>query len=381
MRTSLALAILAGSLGGLFLLGCGGNTVGGGAGSTGCAALGATKSETSTSCPNQCAPTNAAYCAKNGFKSSCSGGAVDACGVSLPLPDKKGTNVVELKRSADVQEFAGNGPVDLSCFVPGTFPPPPDTAGSKPAKLIGLAKIFSHGCESKDLTIEIHKVVRSTGTDDGNPGEIVGAAVTTPSKCDATNSTPKENKDCTGGSRFECKFEYADVPTETELMVITKGKGWGPIYEYGLFVRNTDVKDGVFDKDVRALAQDDYNTIAQVAIGHPLTPGQGAIAGEVHDCGNVRLSGAIVNIDQPKLALSYFSENEANPLPDLSAKSTSKLGLYAAFEIAPGPVTLASAGVLDGKLVSTGYFRARVFKDAVTTLTFRGLRPFQLPPK
>ncbi len=378
MRTSLtSLAALAGAL----LLGCSSNNPGGVPGQgTGCAALGGAKSQTSMSCPSGCAPTNVDFCGGNGLKATCTNAApIDDCGVAVPLPPKTAGTALELKRSSGLQEFSGSGPVDLGCFT--NLPAPPDTANSKPIKLTGLAKIFSHGCQSKGLKIEVHKVQRTGGADDGMPGDLIGQAVTTPATCDATNSTPKDNKDCVGGTRFECKFEYPNVPTETELMIITSGDIWGQIYEYGLFVRNADAPNGSYDKDVRALAQDDYNTIAQVAIGHPLTAGQGAIAGEVHDCGNVRLSNAVVNIDKPKVALSYFTDVEANPLPDLSRSGTSTLGLYAAFEVAPGPVTIASAGILDGKLVSAGYFKARVFKDAVTTLTFRGLRPFQVPAK
>jgi hypothetical protein len=353
---------------------------GGGGGSdttSGCAALGDVSYEASSACPGKCAPTNDAFCADDGVTNSCVGGPIDNCGVSTALPPKSGGKPVELTRSADVKEYAGSGAPDLSCFDAANFPGTPDTANSKLVKLTGTVKIFSHGCESKNLTIEIHKVLRG-GADDGSPGELVGKSLTTPATCKDIG-VAEENKEC--GTRYECPYEYADVPTETELLVITDGDIWAPIFEYGLFISNSEVKNGTYTKDVRALASDDYQLIPQVALGKTVTAGHGAIAGEVHDCGDVRLVDAVVDVDQPKFSLSYFTDNEDNPLPDIDARSTSSLGLYSALDVAPGPVTIAAAGVFGGKLVSLGYFKGRVFPDAVTSFTFRGLKGFQLPAK
>jgi hypothetical protein len=351
---------------------------GGGSQTNACEGLGAVTYDTSPTCAGKCAPVNDAYCENNGLTNACTAGAIDACGVALPLPPKESGVTVELSRSESVKEYGGKGAPDLSCFEEGSLPAPPDTAASKPVKLKGVVKIFSNGCESKNLTIEVHKVIRTGGADDGMPGDLVGAAVTTPASCKDVG-VPEENEKC--GTRYECTYEYADVPTETELMVVTDGDIWAPIYEYGLFIGNADVKDGAYEKDVRALASDDYQLIPQVALGKTITAGNGALAGEVHDCGDVRLVDAIVDIDQPKFSLSYFTDNEENPLPNIDAHSTSTLGLYSALDVKPGPVHVAAAGVKDGKLVSLGYFRARVFPDAVTSFTFRGLRPFQVASK
>lgn len=354
----------------------GGGGGGGGDTNSGCAALGGVTYNPSTACPGHCTPTNDAFCSANGVVNSCQGGPIDSCGVSTALPPKANGQTVELTRSTDVKEYAGTGAPDLSCFEPESFPAAPDTANSKLVKLTGTVRIFSHGCESKNLTIELHKVVRG-GAEDGNPGELVGKSVTTPASCKASG-VPEENKEC--GTRYECTYEYANVPTETELLVITAGDIWAPIYEYGLFVSNAEAKTGTYEKDVRALAADDYQLIPQVALGKTVTAGHGAIAGEVHDCANVRLVDAVVDIDQPKFSLSYFTDNEDNPLPDIDAHSTSTLGLYSALDVAPGPVTIAAAGVFGGKVVSLGYFKGRVFPDSVTSFTFRGYKAFQLPP-
>ena len=129
----------------------------------------------------------------------------------------------------------------------------------------------------------------------------------------------------------------------------------------------------------RALATDDYGVIAQAAIGRPITPGNGAIAGEVHDCQDFRLTNAIADVDVQKLALTYFSSDEDNPLPDLNALGTSKLGLYAAMDVVPGPATVAAIGLVGGQVVSLGQHKVYVYPDTVTSLTFRGLRPQQVP--
>lgn len=290
------------------------------------------------------------------------------CGVPLRTP--KG----ELERSASVQKYAGTGPADLACYAPGGYPAAPETP--QMITLKGVAEIFSHGCESTDLTIEIWTVKRTGGADDAEPGALVGAAVTTPADCkmDALATTDEE---C--GTRYECNFSYPNVPTETELLIKTYGPFWAPLYEYNLFVRNSAVQNLMWEKNVRALAVDDYGVIAQVAIGSPITAGNGAIAGEIHDCGDVRIKNAIVDVNVPRKVTTYFTDNEDHPLPDPAAQGTSTLGLYSAMDIAPGPATIGAIGMVNGQIVTAGFFRARVYPDAVTSVTFRGLSPFLVP--
>lgn len=290
------------------------------------------------------------------------------CGVPLKAPPG------ELARSSTVEEYAGSGPPRLDCFAPASYPPP--AGASQPVTVEGAARIFSSGCESNDLTIEIWTVKRTGGEDDGMPDQIIGSAVTTPSDCEqAGELTETDNCD----ARWECKYSYPNVPTETELIIKTSGTFWSPLYEYNVFIPNSAVKDGKFAKDVRALARDDYTVIPQAAIGGPITALHGAVAGEIHDCDDVRLINAVVDIDVEKVIMTYYTSNEDHPLPDLGAKGTSSLGLYSALDVPPGPVTVAAAGLLGGQLVTAGFFRARVFEDAVTSVTFRGLRPFQVP--
>jgi hypothetical protein len=326
-----------------------------------------------------CAVANSDFCSATPATIDCDqrapGAKVDVCGVGLPSPQLSG-EILELQRSNNVEEFAGSGAVDLSCYSPENYPAAPGTPQMATVK--GIAKIFSHGCNSKDLSIEIYTVKRTGGADDGEPDQLVGTAVTTPADCTDIGVLEDDHDEC--GDRWECTYEYANVPTETELLIKTGGALWAPLYEYGLYVPNSELAaDGSYEKDVRALDKGDYTALPQVAMGKQISPGNGAIGGEIHDCGDVRLTNAVIDIDQPKFLVTYFTDNEDTPLPDPSKKVSSTLSIYSAMDVPPGPVTIAAAGVIDGKLVTAGHMKARVFADAVTSVTFRGLRGFQVP--
>lgn len=333
----------------------------------------------SPSCDNLCSVSNESFCGENGATPDCAslrpGSLVDVCGVPLPAPTV-GDGIVEMARSSNVDEFAGSGPPDLSCFEPGGFPAAPGTP--EMATFSGITKVFSHGCDTADVTIEAFTVVRDGSANDGMPGTMVASAVTD-ADCTVAGAQ-EENEDCTeyDGIRWECRYTLENVPTETELMIVTSGTGWAKLYEYNVYASNAEVVDGVFEKDIRAIVQDDYNVIPQTAIGKSMEPGNGALGGEVHDCGDVRLTNALVDVDVDR-ELTYFTDNELTPLPNKGAKATSTLGLYAALDVREGPITVAAGGVVDGALVGAGIFRARIFPNSVTSVTFRGLRPFQTP--
>ncbi|MEZ4440917.1 MAG: hypothetical protein R3B72_17600 [Polyangiaceae bacterium] len=332
-------------------------------------------------CPFLCPISNQDFCASVGVTPNCDDvrvqASVDVCGVGVPKP-AVGNDLIELERSSNVDEFSGTGAPNLGCYSQSGFPSAPGTP--QMVTMEGTAKVFSNGCESKNLEITVFEVIRDGSADDGMPGAMLGTTVMTDADCTMAG-VPEDNDDCTdpkyNGQRWECTYSYPNVPTETELLIVSEGTGWAPLYEYNVYLANDDIVGGVVQKDVRALAQDDYQLIPQTAIGKNIESGNGAIGGEVHDCDDVRLINAIVDIDKSRV-LTYFTDDEVSPLPDVSATSTSTLGLYSALDVKPGPVYVAAAGVLDGKLVGAGFFKARVFAGAVTSVTFRGLRPFQL---
>ena len=343
--------------------GGGGDTVGGtGAGMS-----------TGSGCPgNVAAAAGSGFCAGDPSNIDCTlvtaADKDQVCGVAVPSP------TMELARSSNVMEFAGSGPPDLSCY---TAMPYPAAGTSMMVTMSGVAKIFSHGCQSSSLTIEVHTVMRTGGANDGEVGPIVGTAVTTAADCTATGVM--STADC--GTRYECKYSYPNVPTETELAILTNGAQWAPLYEYNNYIPNAAVTGGMYTHDVRALASDDYSAIPAVtSLGGPIDPGLGALAGEVHDCGNVRLTNATVDTNVSRRAFTYFDSNEQSPLPLSSQTATSVLGLYAAFDLKPGPASVAALGLVSGKITTVGYFKAFIHANSVTAVTFQGLRPFQVKP-
>jgi hypothetical protein len=338
-------------------------------------------------CEKTCRVVNEEFCVERAATPDCAtipaNAAVDVCGVAIKAPPEDGEAPAELERSPNVKEYAGTGPVDTSCYVSGGFPPAPTS--SQAVELRGIVNIFSNGCESNNVEIEVYTVVRDGGAEDGKIDQLVGSAVITPDDCSGENGVPEPDiEGCfSDDARRECLYTYPGVPTETELVIVTKGGFWRPLYEYGVYIGNDEIQsDGggsYHEKDIRALADDDYGTIAQAAQGKPITDGHGAVAGEVHDCDNRRVVNAVVDVNVQKFTTTYFGDDEDDPLPSLAAKATSTLGLYAALDIAPGPVSVAAAGVQNGQLIGLGFLRAWVYANAVTSCTFRGMKGYQVP--
>ena len=146
-----------------------------------------------------------------------------------------------------------------------------------------------------------------------------------------------------------------------------------------MFLPNAAVKNGAVTRGVRAISTDDYVVLPQAAIGGPIASGHGLVMGEVHDCGDVRLTGAVVGVDKPVKVVSYTTSNEAHPLPDIASNATSSLGIYMAIDLAAGPVRVAAGGRVGGVTQTLGFTLAQVIPDAVSLVTFHGLMPYQVP--
>lgn len=367
-------AALALALGGLTACGEGSGAINGGGGSGSTPEFSFDTGGPGT-CDGTATATNAELCTSLPGPSSCTSAAdkpIENCGVLIPGPK----TVNELVRTTDTIEYAGSGAVDVSCFDPSGYPAKPGQ--SQTVAIEGRVKIFAAGCDSKDVTIEVYTVA-----EDGDLGSLVGTPVATTADSEAV--ADELQGDCVD-QRTLRKFRYEGVPTEQQIVIVTSGapgKGWAPLYEYAMYISNSDptLSGGVWTHDVRALAEDDFSTIPSAAMGQTITSGNGAMAGEIHDCGDIRLSYAMVDVDRPRKAFVYLSDNEDDPMPDLSrgGLGTAKLGLYAALDIQPGPIQVSAVGVLDGKLVSLGYAKAYIHPNAVTAVTLRGVRPYQVP--
>ncbi|GAC1579821.1 MAG: hypothetical protein NVS3B20_10720 [Polyangiales bacterium] len=316
---------------------------------------------------NTVTPDNATWCAAS--DTCCN--AVSICGACVAQPS------TDLKRTTDTREFAGPGAPDTACLAKGAEPKA--LAPKSPPTLVtmrGHARIFANGPDSKNVKIEVFKEGLN-----GALGDSIGATVTDGTLPLGTLTEPISN----GGTpqeRVLDPLELKGVPTETVLIIKTSGKSpednWFNLYEYGVAALDANVSAGVYSFDVRALGNDDYSSILKAAYNRPPEGGKSALAGEGHDCLDVRLSNATVQV-QPKSSFSlfYLTDVEDDPLPDRGRTATGRLGLYAVGGLTPASYTVSSAGKLGNQVMALGSYVVQTFPDSVTILTFRGRRAWQ----
>ncbi len=313
---------------------------------------------------------------------------VSDCCVLVGSPGA-GQQKLTLKRTTDTKKYAGSGPPDISCFDPAHYPTKPPAGTPKTVTMQGLVQAFSNGCDMVGVKVEVYTVKRTGDpATDGDLDKLIGSAVTTDANS-AVTLTESTNCGSNNDQRSDRAYSYPNVPMYTELVVKTSDAGqgqWAPLVTYNVYITDADVQNGVYQHDVDALAADDFQTIPTVAINRPISAGNGAIGGEIHDCGDVRLQNARVDVTAQRTDLVYFNADEDNPLPDSNRREigTGRTALYAALDVKPGFARMAATGLVpDGnggtKLVSLGYYDVRVFPDSVTSVSLQGLRPFQVP--
>ena len=336
---------------------------------------GSTSSSGGSAC--QADPAKNSYCssctvAANAVPSTCKAPrTVNACCTFVAPP------TAELARATGLNRYsasAGDTAVNLACLdTPGTVGTP------KTVTLKGFVRLFSSGNDSTGVKIEIYKEGK-----DGALGELVGTPVTTTSNDAVETPKPEWLKKCPDGGCSFRAYSYAGVPTETPLIIKTSdGTGsaqWAPLYDYNIFFANSQVAaDESVTYEASAVATTDLNTVASAAGGFTIKPDKGLLAGEVHDCGDIRVSGATVDTDvQHEGDMFYFGENEADPLPDKTQTSTSKLGLFGTLNLPTGtPIRLSALGKYQGQTVLLGHYTVQAFPGSVTALSLRGRRPWQ----
>lgn len=293
---------------------------------------------------------------------------VSACCVCTAKP------TAELVRATGLvyNSAPNNDPnVDLSCL---DAPKPQGTPMM--VTLTGFVKLFSSGDDTAGVKIEIFKEGAN-----GALGDPVGTATTT-TMDPVQMPKPTLLMGCTNGCSYR-GFNVPNVPTETPLIIKTSdalgAQKWATLYDYNIYFANDSLKSGMAYYEPSAVGASDPNTVAGAAGGRTIKSDKGLLAGEVHDCADVRLGNAMVNTDVPPEGdIFYFSENEANPLPSTTATSTSKLGVFGAFNYPTGtPIRIAATGVYKGKITLIGTYTVQTFPKAVTALSLRGRRPFQ----
>lgn len=273
----------------------------------------------------------------------------------------------------------GQTTVDTSCVDT-----PPTAGTSQTVTLTGYLKVFvGSDTDSAGVKVEVFQEGAN-----GALGALVGTAVTTD-----VNSPSRTNtwlNGCPTDGCIERMFTYSGIPTEKPLIIHTSDAlgalKWYDFYDYNIYFSNAAVSAGdggasIVSYDTTAVGTTDP-AIVTATLGTSPSPSKGLLAGEVHDCGDVRVSGATVNTDfRPEGDIFYFNEDETHPLPTNSVSAgggTSSLGLFGGLNYTPGqPIHISAVGMIGGQRKLIGAYTVQVFANAVTGLSLRGRRPYQ----
>lgn len=347
------------------------------------------------------------------------------------------TQAAARTQCGDVTEYCdttGASTPALGCL--GQSGPAP---GATPATvtLTGFVHVFSSGPDSNNVKVQVFDAAQVTQHDpaDQQPLGAVTAMLdpATQRACDADGakgcSIPLANgcalpvcndglggrqddqKYCrdngsgpTGGEcsdrlRWESRYSIPGVPTNTRLVMRVTGPTnksdtvWATTVSFNVFLSTndrackslsdtdcldlSDAANPKYQLNASALSAADFVNIPVIAgLSGGISTGEGAIAGEVHDCDNVRVANVEVTTTPTADRLTYFNGNPVKTLPDSSraAVGTDRLGLFAALNIKPGPVTVAAAGgnAAGAPLMSFGTFDAFVYTDAVSIVNVNG---------
>jgi len=266
---------------------------------------------------------------------------------------------------------SGDTAVDLSCTTTPAVQGTPQNV-----VLNGFVKVFlGQDSDSAGVKIEIY----NEGAN-GALGTQIGTAVTTD-----TTSASRTNtwlNGCPTSGCVERAYSFPSVPTETPLIIHTSdalaAQKWADFYDYNIYFANGTVTAGAVAYDTTGVGTTDVLTVT-ATIGYTPSPGKGLLAGEVHDCSDVRLQNAMVNTDyRPQGDIFYFGSDETQPLPDKQAVGTSDLGLFGAVNYPVGvPIHIGAVGLEGGQRQLIGAYTVQVYSGAVTGLSLRGRRPYQ----
>lgn len=320
---------------------------------------------------------------------------------------------------------------NLSCLG-GKGPAP----GATPAKvtLTGFVHAFSSGPDSNNLTVQVFDA--SNTSTDPLASQALGSVVAkldvaTQRACDGDGAkgcsiplangcqTPTCNDglmgrtddrkycrdlgngtgECSDRLRWESRYAIDGVPTNTPLVVRVSGPNgasdatWATTVAFNVVLSTNDRactslsdtdcldrSDAANPKDqlnVSALSGADYVNIPTVSgLSGGISSGLGAVAGEVHDCDNVRVGNVEVTTTPTADRYTYFNGNPVKTLPDASRASvgTDRLGLFAALNQKPGKATIETAGAttVGAPLMSFGTFDAFVYPNTVTIVNVNG---------
>jgi hypothetical protein len=334
---------------------------------------------------------------------TCRAGEIPTCGTCIKPP----TLAAGRTPCGEMSEYcdpAPPDPVNISCLMPDGFPDPPPV--DPPTVTVrGVVDVFASGITSGrgNITVEFYRM-----NEDGSLGELIGSPDTaTVARCqDSLLPVPFESGeelDCCPGpcqelmndaisctpTSDDCRalwlYEVSGIPTSTPLILHTSGlpEFWKDLYYSNVFFFPEDQEpEGYVFYRAKILSLDDWRSIptAAGAFGG-IAPGNGAVAGEIHDCDNVKLFFATVGVTPaPATPTVYFNGVEKDLYPDRAREYTHTDALYAALDMPPGPVRVSALAQVEGVgLVNLGWWDARVFPDSLSVVTIRGTRPTQVP--
>lgn len=342
---------------------------------------------------------------------------------------------MELTQCGEVFENCSEtGPTpDFSCVGQPTNPP----ATPATVTMTGWVDVFSSGPSSDKARIQVFRESQLEGVTD--PDTVTPLAqvdvVLDAATLAGARACPKETdfmqgqcvvptNDCGGQcdkvlgagqfcyqtacvdlQRWEVEYSLPDIPTNEFLIVRTvgldgngnpqtTGNTWSPMLQYNVYLATNDracadaldrdcLDTGdIYRADANLLSSQDYMTIPTSAgLSSGITPGNGAIAGEIHDCNSKRVQHAQIgfSLNRTPRVLVYFNGNPVRTLPRLqqAALGTNTLGLYSGLDLAPGPIEMTAVGVSDNAMRDVGRFRANIWPDSVTLLRIGGGRPPQ----
>jgi hypothetical protein len=300
--------------------------------------------------------------------------------------------------------------------------------------LTGFVHVFSSGPDSNGVKVQVFDAASITATDPGtqNPIASLTSALdpATQRACDADGSKgcslplasgcqlpvcndglmgrADDHKYCrdngAGGEcsdrlRWESRYSMPGVPTNTGLVIRVSGPSgksdatWATTASFNIFLSTndractsltdtdcldkTDAANPKYQLNVSALSASDYVNIPVISgLAGGIGSGNGAVAGEVHDCDNIRVANVEVATTPLADRFTYFNGNPVTTLPDSSraAVGTDQLGLFAGLNMHPGPVKIETAGVkaLGDDLLSFGTFDAFIYPNTVSIVTING---------
>jgi len=210
------------------------------------------------------------------------------------------------------------------------------------------------------------------------------------------------NFTCNDRLRWEARYTMpVMVPTNKPLVVRVTGangmadQNWANLVVWNVYLSTSDHACasgplGLEDNDcidaanttyrlnVNALSKTDYVNIPVTSgLSGGIAPGRGAVAGELHDCDNVRVEFAVVGMTPAPDRSSYFNGNPIKTLPDSARQSTDRLGLFTGLNLPPGKVTVVGGGLTSagGALTGFGTFAGYIYPDTVSVINLNEGHP------